>query len=272
MKYNVKTIEYENSFQVRLYKRPIVTDDKIISTKKNLFPEKELISKERTDEQIRHSAESSVNRTVNQIYSIARSNRWDYFITLTIDPRRLDSTDYKLILDKLSIWTNNLRKRYAPDLVYIFVPELHKDKTKWHFHGLFRNIGKIPLEFSGKVCVGKYVYDFFRKPFATKIYNLPLWKYGYSTATIIHDSDKSASYITKYITKDLSHILKNQNRYVYSHNVNTPIEKVYDIDYDSLIKIKEKYLKYVDYVSNVRLSDASQHITYMEFNGVKTYE
>lgn len=157
MNYNVKTIEYVDSVQVRTYKRPVTVSNKI-----NLpQPKQKHISepKERTQYQIEHSIKSSVNRTVNQIYTISRANKWEYFITLTIDPKKLDNTDFNLVSEKLNIWTNNLKKRYAPDLKYIIVPELHKDKSKWHFHGLFANIGKMPLTFSGKVCVGKFVYD-----------------------------------------------------------------------------------------------------------------
>ena len=262
MNYNVKTIEYVDSVQVRTYKRPVTVSNKI-----NLpQPKQKHISepKERTQYQIEHSIKSSVNRTVNQIYTISRANKWEYFITLTIDPKKLDNTDFNLVSEKLNIWTNNLKKRYAPDLKYIIVPELHKDKSKWHFHGLFANIGKIPLTFSGKVCVGKFVYDYVKKPFATKIYNIPLWKYGFSTATIIRDSSKASSYITKYITKDLSHILQNQHRYLASQNIDQPLERVFNIDYDELSRIYSKYLSHITYMSDVKLPGAGQEILYME--------
>ena len=262
MNYNVKTIEYVDSVQVRTYKRPVTVSNKINlpQPKQKHIPE----PKERTQFQIEHSIKSSVNRTINQIYTISRANKWEYFITLTIDPKKLDNTDFNLVSEKLNIWTNNLKKRYAPDLKYIIVPELHKDKSKWHFHGLFANIGKMPLTFSGKVCVGKFVYDYVKKPFATKIYNIPLWKYGFSTATIIRDSSKASSYITKYITKDLSHILQNQHRYLASQNIDKPLERVFNIDYDELSRIYSKYLSHITYMSDVKLPGAGQEILYME--------
>lgn len=262
MNYNVKTIEYVDSVQVRTYKRPVTVSNKInlSQPKQKHIPE----PKERTQYQIEHSIKSSVNRTINQIYTISRANKWEYFITLTIDPKKLDNTDFNLVSEKLNIWTNNLKKRYAPDLKYIIVPELHKDKSKWHFHGLFANIGKMPLTFSGKVCVGKFVYDYVKKPFATKIYNIPLWKYGFSTATIIRDSSKASSYITKYITKDLSHILQNQHRYLASQNIDKPLERVFNIDYDELTRIYSKYLSHITYMSDVKLPGAGQEILYME--------
>lgn len=264
MNYNVKTVEYLDSIQVRTYRRPVIVSNKIATQKSKTKTGGS--QKERTKQQIDHSIESSVNRTVNQIYAISRANRWEYFITLTLDPKKLDSTDFSLVSGKLNIWTNNLKKRYAPDLKYIIVPELHKDKSKWHFHGLFANIGKMPLSFSGKVCVGRFVYEYAKKPFATKIYNLPLWKYGFSTATIIRDSSKASSYITKYITKDLSHILQNQHRYLASQNVDKPLERVFNIDYDELTRIYSKYLGQITYMSAVKLPGAGQEIVYMELD------
>ena len=265
MNYNVKTIEYVDSVQVRTYKRPVTVSNKIT------FPEQKQISKskERTQKQIEHSIESSVNRTINQIYMLSRANRWDYFITLTIDLQKLDSTDFNLISEKLNIWTNNLKKRYAPDLKYIIVPELHKDKRKWHFHGLFANIGKMSLDFSGKVCIGKYIYDYVQKPFATKIYNIPLWKYGFSTATVIRDPSRASSYITKYVTKDLCRVLPNQHRYLASQNVDKPIERVFNIAYEDLTRIYRKYLGQIAYMSKVKIPDAGQEIIYMELSKEK---
>lgn len=265
MNYNVKTIEYVDSVQVRTYKRPVTVSNKIT------FPEQKQISKskERTQKQIEHSIESSVNRTINQIYMLSRANRWDYFITLTIDLQKLDSTDFNLISQKLNIWTNNLKKRYAPDLKYIIVPELHKDKRKWHFHGLFANIGKMSLDFSGKVCIGKYIYDYVQKTFATKIYNIPLWKYGFSTATVIRDPSRASSYITKYVTKDLCRVLPNQHRYLASQNIDKPIERVFNIAYEDLTRIYRKYLGQIAYMSKVKIPDAGQEIIYMELSKEK---
>ena len=273
MQYNVKIIDYLDSTQVRIYGRPVKLEDKIKNTEslqKTNEKQTKQEKSQRTYEQVQHSIRTSVNRTVNQIYALSRSNRWDYFITLTIDPKKLDSTDFNLISEKLNIWTNNLKRRYCPDLKYIIVPELHKDKTKWHFHGLFANVGNLPLVFSGKVCVGKYIYDYAKKPYATKIFNLPLWKYGYSTATKVCDTSRASSYITKYITKDLSRILQNQRRFLASQNVNRPVERVYNIDYSQLQEIMLKHFEYLDYMTNVQVPCASQEITYMEFNKDET--
>lgn len=73
MNYNVKTIEYVDSVQVRTYKRSVTVSNKINlpQPKQKHIPE----PKERTQYQIEHSIKSSVNRTVNQIYTISSNCR-----------------------------------------------------------------------------------------------------------------------------------------------------------------------------------------------------
>ena len=269
MIYNVKTIEFPDSLQVRVYAKPVRVSSHIQSRRldnnaEDIFPI--CPETEKAEGQSGHSLQCSLNRTVNSIYAISRSNKWGWFVTLTINPKRLDSTDYIRILDKLGIWLNNIRKRYAPDLRYLFVPELHKDGKKYHFHGLIADVGNLPFEFSNKVSVGKYIFDYARKPYGTKIYNLPLWKWGYSTATAIHDPPRAGSYICKYITKELTHSLKNQRRFIYSQNLDMPVERVYNCDYDILSDIMKRYIGFVDYAKTVKVAEAGQEITYMEFN------
>lgn len=153
------------------------------------------------------SNDSSVNRTIQSIYGIARSNKWDYFITLTINPKKLDNTDYSLISKKTSKWLENLKMRKASELKYIIVPELHKDGSKWHMHGLISNIGNISLVDSSHVDNKGNV-----------IYNLEQWKYGFSTATKIVHSGKASSYIIKYINKDLVIRASGKRKYWASKN------------------------------------------------------
>ena len=41
------------------------------------------------------------NRAKNKIYRIARSNNWDWFITLTFDRTKTDASDYDTVINKL---------------------------------------------------------------------------------------------------------------------------------------------------------------------------
>lgn len=101
-----------------------------------------------------HSQRVSVTRSKNKIHDLARSETWEYFITLTYDSSKTDRYDYSACLKKCQKWLNNQRSRYAQDLAYIFVPEKHKDGA-YHFHGLVANVGNMKFDDSGKVAIGK---------------------------------------------------------------------------------------------------------------------
>lgn len=60
-----------------------------------------------------------------------------------------------------------------------------------------------------------------------KIYNIDTksFKYGFTTATKIRDTDKVSNYITKYITKKLVCMTKGRHRYLYSKNLEKPKSK-----------------------------------------------
>lgn len=158
------------------------------------------------------SLENSLKRTKTKIYELAQANEWKWFLTLTFNPDLIDNSDYDLLSSKLNDFFSNLRKRVCPDLKYLLVPELHKDGIKYHFHGLFADCGGLIFQDSGHYIDG------------VRQYNLLQWKYGFSWCSIVKDSSRVASYITKYITKDLVCTLANKKRYWCSRNLNKPIE------------------------------------------------
>lgn len=158
----------------------------------------------------------SLNRTRQELYKLSRQCRWEYFITLTFSPEKIDRTDYCGCTKKACKWIKNQSSRNANGLKYVLVPELHSDNKSWHMHGLISDIGNISLLDSGKKSGGK------------TIYNLSGWKYGFSTAVAIGTSDddvfKISNYITKYITKELCGFTKGKRRYFASRNIPKVIE------------------------------------------------
>lgn len=162
------------------------------------------------------SVKVSVNRSVNHIYQLARANRWQYFFTLTFNPKIVDSTDYALTSKMFSWWINNTKKIFSPEMKYLFVPEFHKDKKKYHFHGLVSDIGMLPLVPSGHLTKSGSV-----------IYNIRSFYMGFSTATEIRDSAKACSYIVKYLTKELFCTSRGKKRYWASRNLTKPGVEVF---------------------------------------------
>lgn len=152
----------------------------------------------------------SFRRTRSALYMYARQCNWEYFITLTYSPDKLENRyDFSLCMKKVHTWINNCKKRKAENLLYLLVPEQHKDGA-WHIHGLLCNTTGLTFTDSGKRFDGKIVY------------NLDDWKLGFSTATKVTDTYKVSNYITKYITKDLCAITPGKQRYFVSKSILKP--------------------------------------------------
>lgn len=251
--YNVKVLKFaDGKVQVRKYSKNIHKNDDI--TEKIQEKRLDTISRKNYDDlnsENQFSAVVSKNRTLNSIYYITRSNHWEYFLTLTFDPKKIYSCDYTQVMEYLHKYVK-LLKKYAPDLRYIFVPELHSDKKKWHIHGLIADCGKIPFIDSGRV-----IND-------CKIYNMPLWEYGFSNASLVKDNSRVCAYVSKYITKDLVLDTRGRNRYVISQNLDKPQE------IDLCLSDYEFKKLFVDNLSNLLHSqtkgDSENNISYFEFD------
>ena len=275
--YNVRVYNYEDGQQIRIYSSVHNCDDKddVFQTgEKRKNKKDELMGVENEDiwneiekyepyfdtmledweldANRERSQRNSKSRTIQNIYEISRANKWEYFITLTFNPEKVDSFNYQEVVKKLSKWLNHLKERYCPDLKYIIVPELHKS-GRYHFHGLFSDIGNMPLVDSGK-----------RLPDGSTIYNIGNYTLGFTTATKIKDNARVTSYIAKYITKELCAVTANKKRYWCSKNLNR-------------VKIDEYVLTHEEI--NQMLEDLSENITYcktsvsrMTCNSVKYVE
>lgn len=195
----------------------------------------------------------SRSRTITKLYDIARSNMWEWFFTLTFNPKKVDSFDYSLTSKKLSLWLNNMRKK-CPDMVYIVVPEQHKS-GRWHFHGLFSNVSDLDFVDSGK-----------RTENGQIIYNVGNYNIGWSTAIQCDNSPKVVSYLCKYITKELCQATKGKKRYWASRNVNLPEVVEYDVhmEYEEILKccdLENSHYKSVEGYVNVTYVDAPIYST-----------
>lgn len=134
----------------------------------------------------------NVSRSVNEIYDIARSNEFNWFITLTFDSKKVNRYDYCSCADAVKKFTNRIRQYGCK---WLIVPEQHKDGA-YHFHGLVQ--GDLPLTPSGKMCYNEAEQK------EMPIYNLSNFEFGFTTATQIIKPDRTASYIAKYLTKQIA--------------------------------------------------------------------
>lgn len=174
----------------------------------------------------------SMRRAKSKLRRLALANDFRYFVTLTIDPAKVDSRDAASVVKKLNAWCSNAVQRNG--LKYILVPERHK-KGGIHFHGFFNDA--FPVVDSGTVRVPWSKKP--RKPRNEKergewlqeggriVYNLPGWSLGFTTALDLYGNYPAAvSYVCKYIGKDGT---KTGGRWYYSGG-----------------DLKEPQVKYVD--------------------------
>lgn len=288
--YNYKIYDYGNGeMQIRMYEKPIKSGGNIkkkINSKKNDIASSldELEDEfnngnmdisdvlnfiESHDRYNTRSLSSATNRSKNKVYEYARANNWEWFVTWTFDPKKVNSTDYDLVTKKLRQWLNRMKKDFAPNLKYIVVPELHSDGEKYHFHALMSNTGRMKLDYSGYNCVGNYKFESTEDSGNGKpIYNLGNYKYGWTTVTQVEDTHKVSFYISKYITKTLCALTKGKKRYWSSKNLNTPfVSKILMTDEEIKKQLEAIKLQVVhESTVSVDLQDYRNKISYYEIS------
>ena len=235
--YNVKIITYPDlTKQYRIYQNTIGTDDLSMAVRLHKKGERNPFDGKVCKEILvdikdykNHVDEVSIKRTKKKVYDYAKSNEWEWFVTFTFSPDKVNRYNYDECTKYLSKWFNNL-KRSSPALSYLVVPEQHKDGA-YHFHGLFSGINERQIVWTGKYVI-KRVRGLRSKFVRTKekIYKIGSYKLGWMTATRVREMEKVTSYITKYITKDMLNGLHGRKRYWCSRNLVLPLEEVFTLD------------------------------------------
>lgn len=150
----------------------------------------------------------AVRRAKAQVREIALCTPFKYFVTLTLDRDRVDRYDMKEITRHLNHWLDNQVRRKG--LAYVLVPERHKDGAV-HFHGFFNDAleatdsgtmvppgGGKPRRPRGAAQAAQWAAQG-----GHRVYNLPGWGWGFSTAIELYgEYSKAVGYVCKYIGKD----------------------------------------------------------------------
>lgn len=156
-------------------------------------------------------------RAIQKVYDYAKSNSFDWFITLTFDKENVDRYDYDSVSDALKAWTHLLSK--DGNFQWLIVPEQHK-KGGYHFHGLIK--GALPVE----EAINPHTGELLKDKSGNQIYNITSYGLGFTTATKIKDRKRTASYISKYLTKEIT-VPKGRKRYWSSRKLQVPTESYF---------------------------------------------
>lgn len=151
--------------------------------------------------------ERSMRRAASQMRDICLSTPFRYFVTLTLDPAKIDRHDMEALTKVLNRWADNRVRRNG--LAYVLVPERHKDGAI-HLHGFFSE--SVPLSDSGTMKLPGAKRP--RRPRDAKqraeweaagakpVYNIPGWTLGFSTAIPLDGAYEAAvAYCCKYVRK-----------------------------------------------------------------------
>lgn len=158
------------------------------------------------------------SRAYRRVFDLCACNadKLDLFVTLTLNPEKVDRYDIKEVYPKLQRWLDNRVRR--KDMSYILVPERHKDGAI-HFHGLI-NSGSVKLKDSGKQ------YWKSGPSRGKEIYNVSDWRIGFTTAVRLSgDYMAVCKYISKYVTKQSGNGLIGGRYYYHGGELKEPIFK-----------------------------------------------
>lgn len=176
------------------------------------------------------SKESSRNRAKAAVRDNVLCNLFTYFFTLTLSPDMVNRYDPVEVGRKLQTYLKNVSHRKG--FQYVIVPELHKDGAI-HFHG-FCNLGSVRIVRAFSPYTNLPLSTDYGQP----IYNIPDWKFGYSTCVPIDENyERACNYVLEYLSKGCDKILGKW--YLSSRN----LQKKPDIclidggmDYDSFVE------------------------------------
>lgn len=176
----------------------------------------------------------NMKRAIQMTYNIAKSNEFDYFVTFTFDPDQVDSFSYDSCVSALTAWMNSVRQK---GVQWLIVPEQHKS-GRYHFHALVK--GKLKLEPAVNPYTGMPMFS----KSGRQIFNVGNYKWGFTEATEVGDGKRVASYIAKYLAKDIT-VPKGRKRYWASYGLNRPEEEfitMSDWDFAALVG-QSRYFK-----------------------------
>lgn len=158
----------------------------------------------------------SLSRTKRTIFELAACNEWKYFGTFTLDPEKYNRTDLNRYRTDLAQWIRYTNRKYGCSIKYLFIPELHKDNSSWHIHGLMHGIPEHLLKrFSIGDVMGKKLSDKVLR--GDEVFNWEAYekKFGYCSLEPLRSLEAASKYVTKYITKDLFRSVTELNAHMY---------------------------------------------------------
>ena len=209
-RYKTKIKEYPNGTKVyTVYNTAL-----LIAETDNSIHFSEPLKNEKTEEELQLEKNRALWKIKTKIKDYILCNDFDYFWTLTFDS---DRYNYAVAFEKMGKWLEKMRKKYGK-FNYIMIPELHKDGAI-HFHGVTGGLNAV-------------VRDSGVKHKGVKVYNCTDWQHGFTTLTRVRSKEKTATYVTKYVTKEMQNSIvgKGKKKYWCSRGLRLPAVSYTDLN------------------------------------------
>ena len=142
---------------------------------------------------------SNIVRAKSKVFEYAYCNEFEFFVTLTIDPRKYDRSDLKGYYKDFTQFLRNYNRIHAIRIQYLFIPEMHKDGN-WHMHGFIKGLPSNHLNINEHKHLD---WEPYRK------------RFGWISIDPIRSQEGVCRYITKYINKELADSIKELNAHLY---------------------------------------------------------
>lgn len=151
-----------------------------------------------------------VSRAKRQVLELASSNEWQYFVTTTCDPAKVDRSNTKASQKAWMEFGRYTARKTGGKLAYLAVPEPHPNGWGYHAHALASCPESVleaykPSDYRGLPFAIKRAYER-AKTAGRQIYHCP-WMdkhLGWNLWEPVSSPEKIQNYITKYINKTLA--------------------------------------------------------------------
>ena len=147
----------------------------------------------------------NICRARSRVRELAFCNSWEWFVTITLNPDKQDRTDLGRLKTRWNQALKDYAVKYGARPRYMMIPEHHKDGRAWHLHGLMSGLCPESMERNPN---GYRDIPFFRR------------RFGWTSLSPIKDRERCASYVTKYITKDLGSVESGKHLFFASKGLN----------------------------------------------------
>lgn len=207
--YDLKIYQYGDEYKILYFPRHV-----------NEFSEHQFLSDDKhcDSSMIGNRFACSISRTRNAVLGLGMCNKWQYFVTATLDKTKYNRFDLSSWRKDFSQWIRNQRRLTGHDFKYLFIPERHEDGA-WHMHGL---VSGVPWDYL--------------KPFIPYVHPDKLWtngyryhekmqeKFGFNSFGKIRNQSAAARYALKYVAKGIGEADLDNGVHLYyaSQKLNRP--------------------------------------------------